>query len=349
MRINNKYIIYKTVQSFINATKANKIPDDSIVFVIEDRSIHTHGMQFGSDTKDKGFFVSADKLPNAIDGDHAVAKDGDAWYLYIYDEATGWTKAEEYNMPDLTQEMLDKYIKKENIQQYLRQIYNNTYVRRDEIYTPDQEGWIDQAYDESDEWQWDEAGNLYRVDSELSYTSRNAVQNRIIANTLQNKKDSISYETYDEFLEDLERGRISDNAIIYIKDRALIYAYGQYFSGGGGGGGGIPVRLDTPILYRTVINRDETISTNKYVYNEVTELTSSCAYSIALENNYLHIAVPTSYSISKVVTSNNETLSIDDDFEKQTVVIAGISMNVYKYTPVIPPTLTLTFTFNIPQ
>lgn len=349
MRINNKYIIYKTLSGFIKATKADKIPEDSIVFVIEDRSIHTHGMQFGNEIKDKGFFGSVDKLPIASEGDHAIVKEGDKWYLYIYDKDAGWTKTVEYGMPDITQETLDKYIKKENIQEYLKQIYDNTYVRRDEVYTPDQEGWIDQAYDEDDEWQWDEAGNLYKVDSEMSYTSRNAVQNRVIARQLTNKKDSISYETYDEFLEDLESGRISDDVIVYIKDRSLIYAYGQYFSGGGGGGGGIPVRLDTPILYRTVVNRDEGVSVNKYVYNEVTELTSSYAYSISLDNNYLHIAVPTSYSVSKVVTSNNETLSIDTDFEKQTVVIAGISMNVYKYIPVIAPTLTLTFTFNIPQ
>lgn len=139
MKINNKFVIYKTIAAFEKDVVKGKIQEDSIVFVIEDRSIHTHDLEFGNRIKDRGFFTADEKLPKGSVGDHAVVKEGDKWYLYIFDKNDGWVKTIEYGMP-VTKETLDQYIKKENIQAYLRDIYNDTYVRRDDVYTPDQEG-----------------------------------------------------------------------------------------------------------------------------------------------------------------------------------------------------------------
>lgn len=163
--------------------------------------------------------------------------------------------------------------------------------------------------------------------------------------------NQVAYDYYDDFQADLYGGKIDKNAVVYIKDKAMIYAYGTYFqggSGGGGGGGDTPISLDYPILTRTV-SEDVAVSTNKADYIETSTLTSDYKMSVPLNNQYLHIAVPTQYSIRNVVTSNNETLSIDDDFDLEVHEIDGSEMNIYKYVPVIPPTFTLTFTFNIPQ
>ena len=53
---------------------------------------------------------------------------------------------------------------------------------------------------------------------------------------------------------------------------------------------------------------------------------------------YSYVAIPTTYSVASVVTSNNEPLSIDDDFDKQVKTIDGKMMNVYRYMPVVAPT-----------
>ena len=55
MKIDKRFVIYKTVAGFNKDVAKGKIQDDSIVFVIEDRSIRTHGLQFGNEIKDKGF------------------------------------------------------------------------------------------------------------------------------------------------------------------------------------------------------------------------------------------------------------------------------------------------------
>lgn len=49
--INKQYLIYKTIASYEAARAAGKIKDESIVFVIEDRTIRTHGETFGNGVK----------------------------------------------------------------------------------------------------------------------------------------------------------------------------------------------------------------------------------------------------------------------------------------------------------
>ena len=273
MKIDNKFLIYKTVQGFNDAAIKGKIQNDSIVFVIEDRSIHTHNMEFGNNSRDKGIFIAGDKLPDAEPGDHVVIKDEDGWFLYIFNEQDGWVKTEECSMSDITSQMIDHYV----------------------------------------------------------------------------AKGPLVYDQYAEFLEDLDAEIIPDDVVVYIKDKALIYGFGVYFSGGSGGGGGVPVLLNIPILYIKPTNRDADISPSLNVYTQVTELTSNKTLTVDLSNQYLHILVPTSYNITNIITSNNETLSLQDDFEAETVQIEGMIMNAYKYIPVIAPSMSLTFTFNIPQ
>ena len=49
--IDKQYLIYNTVKSYEDAVADGKIKDESIVFVIEDRTIRTHGEIFGNGVK----------------------------------------------------------------------------------------------------------------------------------------------------------------------------------------------------------------------------------------------------------------------------------------------------------
>lgn len=330
--------------------------DDSIVFVIENRGIYTHGIQFGIDSHNKGFIGSVDKLPVGEVGDCAMVQEGDTWFFYHYDADQGWVKGQECDIPSISQDTLDQYLKKVNIREYLHHEYDNTYVRRDEVYTPDQEDWINPDDSDRDEWQWDENGNLYRIDAEFSTTSRNSLQNRVITNEFINRKQPISYDEYTTFLADLNNGLIPDDVVVYIKDKGLIYAFGTFFSGGGGGGGGVPVEVDPAILYQTPANKADFTPTYDN-YTAVSELNSSKKLTVVLENQYLLLLVPTQFSITHIITSNNEELSLNDDFildEDFTQIYDThkarmVSVKAYKYFPVIAPNMSLTFTFNIPQ
>lgn len=184
MKIDNRFVIFKTLAGYYDAQHKDKILDDSIVFVIENRGIYTHGVQFGIDAHNKGLIGSVDKLPPGEHGDNAIVQENGMWFLYYYDDNRGWVKDAACDIPSISQDTLDQYLKKVNIRQYLHHQYDNTYVRREEVVNDDR--WINPDDSDADEWQWDEDGNLYRIDAELSDTSRNSVQNRIITNELHN-------------------------------------------------------------------------------------------------------------------------------------------------------------------
>lgn len=93
-------------------------------------------------------------------------------------------------MPNLTTDILNQYIKKTNIRDYLKDIYNNVYVRKDEVYEPDQEWTVDYS---GNSWKWDEEGNLYLIDKELDANSTNAVENRVVTKELGSKVDINNY------------------------------------------------------------------------------------------------------------------------------------------------------------
>jgi len=191
-KIKNKFIIYKTLRAYEEAYNREDINDDSIVFVIEDHSIHTHGHTFGDGyDHNKGFFDSVDKLPKGEAGDWAGVMEDGEWYIYYYNVPSGWTNGGKYNISTLTPDILNQYIKKTNIRDYLKDIYNNVYVRKDEVYTPDQD-WPTE-YDESKNWRWDEEGNLYLIDTELDTESENAVSNKVISRALNTKVDINNY------------------------------------------------------------------------------------------------------------------------------------------------------------
>lgn len=355
MRIKNNFLIFKTLKNYQKAETEGKIKDDSIVFVIENRGIYTHGIKFGAESHNKGLIGSVDKLPNGEPGDSAIVQESGTWYLYYYDSTNGWTRGDECDIPSMSQDTLDQYLKKVNIREYLHHEYDNTYVRRDEVYSPDQEEWVHPDDSGEDEWQWDENGNLYRIDAELSTVSRNAVQNKVITNALSQKKDPLVYDSYDRFVEDKDAGRIANDVIVYIKDKGLIYAYGTFFSGGGGSGeGGVPVKIYPPILYKTSQTQISQFPTNYNAYTQVSELNSSKNLTVSLNNKYLLLLIPTMYQVTNIVTSNNERLTLQDDFIydssfTQIASDSGVMIHVkaYKYFPVIAPNMSLTFTFNV--
>lgn len=164
-------------------------------------------------------------------------------------------------------------------------------------------------------------------------------------NSVENSK-LLFYKTQAAFERD--KDLIRDDAVVYIGNPPFIYTHGVYFKGGGGGQADIDIS-GNPIYYYLFTDKDTPAPSNISSYTEVSTLNGYKQCSIAMNAQYSYIAIPTTYSVTSVVTSNNEPLSIDDDFDKQIKTIDGKVMNVYRYMPVVAPTLSLIFTINIPE
>ena len=139
--INNKFLYFKTEASFLDSLNTRKeIKDDSIVFIEDKHAIWTHGEMFGvSGEHAKGFFKSVEDLPAGIEGDWAIVKVDDGWYIFVYDKDLGWTKTEKYEFSDFVPLDLDEiYVRKKNIRDFIRNLYDDIYVKKVEVYTPDQ-------------------------------------------------------------------------------------------------------------------------------------------------------------------------------------------------------------------
>ena len=80
------------------------------------------------------------KLPHGEEGDWAIVNEDGTEYIYYYDVEDGWVKGGEYKSDD--------YVVKANLLDYIKNFYDNVYVRKDEVYTPEQ---YDGDYDSSSE------------------------------------------------------------------------------------------------------------------------------------------------------------------------------------------------------
>lgn len=143
MKINKQFLIFKDRQSFERALADEAIKNTSIVFIEKERLIWTQGIMFGGEsTHAKGFFSSVDDLQYGEEGDWAIVKEGDEWYIYYFRDGL-WNKGDKYN-ESLNEDILTNYVTKEALIDCIKNGFDNTYVRRDEVYTPDM--WQDGEY-----------------------------------------------------------------------------------------------------------------------------------------------------------------------------------------------------------
>lgn len=200
MKIDRIFLYFKSYDAFQRAYANEEIKDDSIVFIEDKHAIWTHGVMFGIENSHaKGFFSSIDDLPSGEAGDWAIVKNDGAWYIYYYNSANNtWEQGEEYDMdPDI--DLSEVFVKKEDVLDYIKRYYDNVYVRKDEVYTPDQ--WEGAAGDDSHDSGGGNNGGgnnhsvIWNVDSELNNHSINPVSNWVIYYALQSKLDTDTLET----------------------------------------------------------------------------------------------------------------------------------------------------------
>ena len=83
--------------------------------------------------------------------------------------------------------MNEVYVRKDNIREFIRNLYDNVYVKKSEVYTPDEwssEGGSDSGSGSSSGGSVT-PGIVYDVDQELNRNSFNPVANWVIYNALQ--------------------------------------------------------------------------------------------------------------------------------------------------------------------
>lgn len=207
-KITNKFLIFKTKDGFIKKYNKRLISPDSIVFIKEDGSIWTHNQYFGLSTggieKGKGYFSSVEDLtrryPNPQIGDWAIVGsatvDGQEsqwviasctnngrWDLTTHKYDQQYFDIDEYvKKADLdlskyiTDDALDPYAKTSDVQL--------TYLTKNEFYQQ-----IQRIIAQS-------ASNPVTVDSQLSITSTNPVENKVITSELNKKLEESDLEGY---------------------------------------------------------------------------------------------------------------------------------------------------------
>jgi len=150
-----------------------------------------------------------------------------------------------------------------------------------------------------------------------------------------------------------KKNEIRSDAIVFIKDPAVIWTHDTYYTGGSGGGGSTAqtIELSSPIYYYKFTKKDEQISFDVDDYTAITTLTAIDQTSkvgttqISLAGEFFIMLVPESLSFTAAVTSRYEPLDIEENF-----IDLGIfdGYHRYGYIPdVAPESLTLTLTFSI--
>lgn len=187
--INNKFLYFKTENAFLDSLQSKReIKEDSIVFIEDKRAIWTHGHMFGGQGEHaKGFFNSVESLPEGNTGDWAIVRVGDDWYMFAYNN--GWQQGEKYEFSDTTDINMDEiYVRKDQIREFIRNLYDDIYVKKSEVYTPDDwnsGGGSSSSGSGSGSGTGSEGGLVYAIDSELNSTSINPVSNYVIYNALK--------------------------------------------------------------------------------------------------------------------------------------------------------------------
>lgn len=199
--INRQFLYFKTEASFLDSLNTRKeIKDDSIVFIEDKHAIWTHGEMFGvSGEHAKGFFKSVEDLPAGVEGDWAIVNVDGKWYMYTY--SNGWQQGDEYEFSNNVPIDMDEiYVRKDNIRDFIRNLYDDIYVKKAEVYTPDQydsEG----GSDSSSSGSGSSSTSSITVDQgpDLDKNSLNPVASWVIYKTLKNyvTKDELGDITID--------------------------------------------------------------------------------------------------------------------------------------------------------
>jgi hypothetical protein len=84
-----QFLLFKTVKSYENAVANGKVDLRDVAFVIEDRSIRTHGLTFGGGTAhDCPQFISQDEYDKDHDDDQIYIildpEDGDKPTVWVF-------------------------------------------------------------------------------------------------------------------------------------------------------------------------------------------------------------------------------------------------------------------------
>ncbi len=174
----------------------------------------------------KGFFKSVEDLPAGIEGDWAIVKVDDGWYIFVYDKDLGWTQTEKYEFSDFVPLDMDEiYVRKDNIRDFIRNLYDDIYVKKVEVYTPDQydsEGGSDSPSSGSGS----SSTSSITVDQgpDLDKNSLNPVASWVIYKTLKNyvTKDELGDITIDPADVDLSNYYKKDET--YSKDETYTKA-----------------------------------------------------------------------------------------------------------------------------
>lgn len=227
--IDNKFLYFKTLQGFEDA-KVDRfdgrsgIREDSIVFIGKEKLIWNRGVFYGGtseeDQKNKGLFESELMLKQSVrspkQGDWAVVKSGSVWYIYSCKRDGVWTNTgNQYHMgtdSNQIQQLINQYS-----QQYTSQIrqmqYNISNVdTKYQNITNRIQSFIDGLPE------------VRPVDSELSTSSENPVQNSVIATELSKKLDQADLEDYAKVTQ--VRSLINDRVLEIIQ--AIEQSEGTY-------------------------------------------------------------------------------------------------------------------------
>lgn len=208
------FLIFKSRDSYEEARAREDVRNDAIVFIREDGTIWTHGYMFGGGVEHaKGFFKSVDLLPSGVEGDWAVVNVEGQWFIYTYGQH-GWESTDSYDMGTGPIDFDKTYVRYDTIRDYLKDIYNNVYVRKDEVWSP--EGWWSGTVDPGESSEEpipiipnQGGGSSTTVDNQMSSLSWNPVANNVIYRYLHDKTAANENKPLDGFMHELDQKYVS--------------------------------------------------------------------------------------------------------------------------------------------
>lgn len=280
--IDKLFLYFKSETAFREALGFKQIKDDSIVFIEDKRAVWTHGHMFGIENSHaKGFFSSVDALPSGEPGDWAIVKNDESWYIYYFDSSENrWIQGEIYNVTVPQEDLSDIYVKKEDIFNFIGNFYDNIYVRKKDVYTPEQwEG--TPGSDTPGGGGSGTGGGTYKVDYEINKHSLNPVANYVIHDALKLKVSEAELEQIlDKYytanqidtkirLLNEAIGSVSDELDNYYTKQEINAMLGQLDPVG-------PVVIPTldETAYQTLLNKFKNYYTKNQIDQELTGLRS---------------------------------------------------------------------------
>ena len=156
------------------------------------------------------------------------------------------------------------------------------------------------------------------------------------------------FRTQEQF--EKQKNQILDDSIVFVKNPPIIWTHGVYYTGGGGGTPESTIDIfNTPIYYHRFTNKEEPIPSIGNYEGSVVELSGSNgrgSTTISLNGYFLYLVVPNNITLVSAITSRQEPLSLEENFDTDTTTIDGHKVWIYSPT-VAPENLSITFTFTV--